>query len=170
MRPGEVDDSNRFQHRQQFNWGNNLAGVWVAIFAIQVALGFSQPYVALYLYQDFGVHDPARLALLTGIVVSCVSFSGAAAGFVWGAIGDRYGRRLMLIRAMAGAAITIIASGLAPNVPTLIATRVAMGLSSGISPAGTAIVAEGTPPARLAWALGITASARAVGQAVGPML
>jgi MFS transporter, DHA1 family, multidrug resistance protein len=139
------------------------------MFAIQLGYGFSLPYVALYLYRDFNVRDPGHLALLTGIVASSVSLSAALVGPIWGLVGDRYGRRPMLLRAIAGAGITIVASGFAPNVASLLATRVAMGISAGVSPAGTALVAEGTPPGQLGWALGVTASARALGQAVGPM-
>jgi len=140
------------------------------MFAIQLGFGFSAPYVALYLYRDFNIRDPGQLALLTGIVAGSVSLTAAVVGPIWGVVGDRYGRRPMLIRAIAGGGIAIVAGGLAPNVATLLATRVSMGLSSGVTPAGTALVAEGTPPSRLGWALGVTASARAIGQAVGPIL
>jgi DHA1 family multidrug resistance protein-like MFS transporter len=155
---------------RQFSWQRNLVGVSIAMFSIQLGFGFSLPYVALYLYRDFNVHDPAQLALLTGVVAGSVSLSASVVGPIWGLVGDRYGRRPMLLRAIAGAGITIVASGLAPNVISLLATRVATGISAGVSPAGTALVAEGTPPNKLGWALGVTASSRAVGQAVGPIL
>ena len=153
----------------QFNWRHNLLGVWIALFAIQFGYGFCAPYVALYLYRDFSVHDPGKLALFTGLVAGSVSLSASLASPIWGVLGDRFGRRPMLLRAISAAGITIVASGLAPSVGTLVASRVAMGLTSGVNPAGTAVVAEGTPPTNLSWALGLTSSARAIGQAVGPM-
>jgi MFS family permease len=140
------------------------------MFTVQVGFGFTVPYVALYLDKEFQIHDPGQLAFLTGVVVGSVGVSAAIVGPLCGMIGDRYGRRSMFIRAMFGVALMIWAGGLVPNVASLVATRVAMGVGSGINPAGMAIVAEGTPTTRLAWALGVTASARALGQALGPIV
>jgi MFS family permease len=140
------------------------------MFTVQVGFGFTVPYVALYLDKEFHIRDPGQLAFLTGVVVGSVGVSAAIVGPLWGMIGDRYGRRSMFIRAMFGVALMIGAGGLAPNLASLVATRIAMGVGSGINPAGMAIVAEGTPTSKLAWALGVTASARALGQALGPIL
>ena len=64
-----------------------------------------------------------------------VGFSlGLAASVIWfGAIGDRYGRRMMLI---AGTALAIPASilcALAPSVSILVLARILGGLAAGMS-------------------------------------
>ncbi|MDD1759631.1 MAG: MFS transporter, partial [Methanothrix sp.] len=64
-----------------------------------------------------------------------VGFSlGLAASVIWfGAIGDRYGRRMMLIAGTALAIPASILSALAPSIEVLVLARILGGLAAGMS-------------------------------------
>jgi MFS family permease len=89
---------------------------------------------------------------------------------IWGVLGDRLGRKPMLIRSMVGGALTV---GLIFFVQTplqLVILRFLQGATSGTVAAATALVAVETPRSRVGWALGVVTSAVALGSAVGPVV
>ena len=132
--------------------------------------GFSTPFIALFLSQDFGVRPAARLAVLTGVLIAGPQFVVFLTSPIMGMIGDRYGRRLIVVTTMGLAGVAIIGTGLAPNVVVLLLLRLMAGLGGGISGPSMALVASGTPRDRLGKAFGILGAARAAGQAIGPLV
>ena len=76
----------------------------------------------------------------------------------------------MLLRAMAGGAITVGLMGFARGPADVVVLRLIQGATSGTVAAATALVASGTPRHRVGWALGILSSSIAVGSAVGPFV
>jgi MFS family permease len=94
----------------------------------------------------------------------------AIASPIWGILGDRFGRKPMLLRSMAGGGITV---GLIFFVQTpiqLVLLRLLQGATSGTVAAATALVAVETPRNRVGWALGVVTSAVALGGAIGPVV
>jgi MFS family permease len=94
----------------------------------------------------------------------------AIASPIWGVLGDRYGRKPMLIRSMLGGAITVGLIFFAQNPAQLVILRLAQGATSGTVAAATALVAAETPRTRVGWALGVVTSAVALGGAIGPVV
>ena len=94
----------------------------------------------------------------------------AIASPVWGVLGDRYGRKPMLIRSMLGGGITVGLIFLAQSPLQLVILRLAQGATSGTVAAATALVAAETPRHRVGWALGVVTSAVALGGAIGPVV
>jgi len=94
----------------------------------------------------------------------------AIASPIWGVLGDRYGRKPMLIRSMLGGAITVGLIFFAQNPVQLVILRLAQGATSGTVAAATALVAAETPRTRVGWALGVVTSAVALGGAIGPVV
>ena len=74
---------------------------------------------------------------------------------LWGSLSDRFGRKNMLLRAYAGATVTITAQAIVQNVWQLLALRALQGMFVGTIPAATALIAGGTPQKRMAYALGL---------------
>jgi MFS family permease len=94
----------------------------------------------------------------------------AVASPIWGVLGDRFGRKPMLLRSMLGGAITVGLIYFAQNPFQLIALRFLQGATSGTVAAATALVAAETPRSRVGWALGVVTSAVALGGAIGPVV
>ena len=94
----------------------------------------------------------------------------AIASPIWGILGDRYGRKPMLIRSMLGGAITVGLIFLVQSPIQLVILRVLQGATSGTVAAATSLVAAETPRSRVGWALGVVTSAVALGGAIGPVV
>ena len=89
---------------------------------------------------------------------------------IWGSVADRYGRKLMVQRAMFGGAVVLTAMGFVQNVWQLAILRAIQGMLTGTVPAATTLVASSTPRERSGYALGLLQTAVWTGASVGPLL
>ena len=73
------------------------------------AVGFSTifPFLPLYV-KDLGSNTGLSLELLAGLVYSGQAFAMMIASPFWGAIADRYGRKLMVERTMFGGSVILL--------------------------------------------------------------
>jgi len=105
------------------------------------------PFLPLYI-QTLGVHGRA-VPVWAGVI----SFSGALPlalmGPVWGTLGDRYGRKPMIIRAMGCGAVTMALLIVAPNVWVLVTLLALSGLLTGVNAPLQALVTTVTPRAEM---------------------
>ena len=152
------------------DWRRNLVALWFAEFTAIFGFSFAFPFLSIFISQDLGVPQGHDLDLWTAAAGSVSGLSMAIASPIWGVLGDRYGRKPMLMRSMLGGAITV---GLIFFVQTpiqLVALRFVQGATSGTVAAATALVAVETPRQRVGWALGVVTSAVALGSAIGPVV
>lgn len=152
------------------NWRRNLAALWFAEFTAIFGFSFAFPFMSIFINKDLGVPSGRELDLWTAVAASASGFAMAIASPIWGVLGDRYGRKPMLLRSMIGGAVTVGLMGLAQNPAQLVVLRLAQGATSGTVAAATALVAAETPRSRVAWALGVVTSAVALGGAIGPVV
>jgi DHA1 family multidrug resistance protein-like MFS transporter len=131
---------------------------------------FAFPFLSIFITQDLGVHSSRELALWTAAGGSVTGLSMAIASPIWGLLGDRWGRKPMLLRSMVGGAITVGLMAFAQTPEQLVVLRFLQGATSGTVAAATALVAVETPRSRVGWSLGVVTSAVALGSAVGPVL
>lgn len=110
-----------------------------------------------------------ELDLWTAAVASISGFAMSVASPIWGVLGDRYGRKPMLIRSMLGGAITVGLTSIVQTPEQMLILRFLQGATSGTVAAATALVAAETPRSRVGWALGVVTSAVALGGAIGPV-
>ena len=111
-----------------------------------------------------------ELDLWTAAAASVSGLSMAVASPIWGVLGDRFGRKPMLLRSMLGGAITVGLIFFAQNPLQLVLLRFLQGATSGTVAAATSLVAAETPRSRVGWALGVVTSAVALGGAIGPVV
>lgn len=151
------------------NWRRNLLGLWVAQFAAFFGFSLFFPFIPLYLTRELGLHDPNRIAFWSGLAASASGFSMAIFGPIWGALADRFGRRQMVLRAMAGSALVMFLMALVQTPAQLVGARFLFGVTTGTMSASTALIAAETPALRVGWALGILSTALGLGRAIGPV-
>jgi MFS family permease len=116
------------------------------------------------------VHPGRDLDLWTAAAGSVSGLSMAIASPIWGVLGDRLGRKPMLVRSMVGGALTVGLIFFVQNPLQLVILRFLQGATSGTVAAATALVAVETPRNRVGWALGVVTSAVALGGATGPVV
>ena len=64
---------------------------------------------------------------------------------IWGAYADRYGRKVMLVRATLGGAVLLVLMWLVQNAEQLVILRTIQGFVTGVVPAASALVAASAP-------------------------
>ncbi len=151
------------------NWKRNL---YTISFAELVAIsGFSiiLPFLPYYL-QELGVTDLSEVAIWSGLVLTSSAVTMALFAPLWGSLADRYGRRLMVQRAMFGGALVMAAMAFVQNVPQLVLLRAIQGSLTGTVAAATTLVASTVPRQRYGYAMGLLQTAVYSGVSVGPIL
>ncbi len=148
------------------NWKRNLWIVWAAEFLAIMGFSSTAP-IYTYFIQYLGVDD-ALIARWSGAVIAISSISMGVLGPVWGALGDRHGRKVMVMRAMFGGAVIIGLQGLSQNVWQFAVLRLIQGALTGTVTAATALVVSNTPREHLGETLGKLQLAVFLGQAIGP--
>ena len=151
------------------HWRRNLVVCMFGSFTTIVAMTLLLPFLPLYVEQ-LGVRDPAAIVRWSGVAYGATFFSAALVAPLWGRLADRYGRKLMLIRASLGMAVAMALIGLAQDVWQLVGLRLLAGLLGGYASGSTVLIATQTPKERSGWALGTLSSAVMAGSLVGPLI
>ncbi len=89
---------------------------------------------------------------------------------IWGTVADRFGKKLMLERALVGAAITLLLMGLAQSAVQLLIFRVIQGSLTGTTSAVNALAASVAPREELGRVLGTMQMSIFAGSTVGPFV
>lgn len=162
VNPENADES--FTH-----WRRNLTVCVFGSFTTIVAMTLMLPFLPLYVEQ-LGVTQHAAIVQWSGVAYGATFFTAALTAPIWGRLADRYGRKLMLIRASLGMAIVMSLMGMAHNVEQLFALRLAVGLLGGYASGSTVLVATQTPKEKCGWALGVLSSGIMAGNLAGPLI
>src|SRR5258708_7268498 len=131
---------------------------------------FAFPFLSIFISHDLHVGGGRDLFLWPAAIASVSGLSMGIASPIWGILGDRYGRKPMLIRSMVGGALTVGLIFFVQDPLQLFVLRFLQGATSGTVAAATALVAAETPRSRVGWALGVVTSAVALGGAIGPVI
>ena len=150
-------------------WQRNLFVVLLAQAVTVMGFSFVFPFVPLYV-QELGVEGPARAALWSGIAGSAMGLSLFVTGPVWGIVGDRYGRKANMLRALFGSAVLTAATAFVPTVEGLVVMRFLTGMVSGVFATSLALVASQTPRERMGFSMGLLQMATFLGNTIGPIV
>lgn len=135
------------------------------------AIGFSMifPFLPLYV-ESLGSSMGISIELMAGLVFSAQGITMMIASPLWGAVADRYGRKLMVLRAMFGGTVILGLMGLVTSGEQLILLRAVQGLVTGTVAANNALVASVVPRHRIGVAMGSLQVGLWAGVALGPLL
>jgi DHA1 family multidrug resistance protein-like MFS transporter len=89
---------------------------------------------------------------------------------IWGMVGDRYGRKKNLVRALFLLGGLVGATGLSTSVYELLAYRFVGGLMGGIPPTAMALIASQAPRNKTAFCMGLLQMALFAGVTLGPLI
>ena len=127
------------------------------------------PFLPLYV-RELGVTESGKVAMVSGLLFAAPFFAATVATPVWGFLGDRHGRKLMVVRASFGLAAATLLMGFATTIPQLFFLRIAQGAVSGFIAAALALMASSAPRERMGYALGTLQTAIPTGTIVGPLI
>jgi len=150
-------------------WKKNLLIVWVCQFLAMIGMSAVVPFLPLFI-RDLGITDYNETTIWSGLVFAGPFFLSFFLAPVWGSMGDKYGRKIMTLRAIMGLAVAQLLVGFSQNVTHLFLIRLLQGALSGFLPAAMALVASNTPEEKTGYALGLLQSSTAAGNIFGPLI
>ena len=148
----------------------NFRAVWLALFTTSMGLMAFLPVLALYVEEEFGIQDPREVAFWASVIYGVGPLSAACMGPIWGAMGDRYGKKRMAVRANVAIAVTTALMPLAPTPGWLVAFRVLQGMFAGYVAPAMALVSGHLPKYMHGRVIAQLQVAMALGSFVGPYL
>jgi MFS family permease len=130
--------------------------------------------LAVSLMQTLVVPLLPRFPQLLGASTSTVTWlvtatlvAGAVCAPMLGRLGDMFGKRRMLVVALALVAVGSALGALAPDVGTLIVARALQGASLGVIPLGISIMRDVLPEGRVGSGVALMSSSLGIGGAIG---
>jgi DHA1 family multidrug resistance protein-like MFS transporter len=145
----------------------NLFVVFISNFVAATGMAGFLPAFPLIL-EKLDVHDHARVALWTGLLTGAAPFAAAIAGPFWGAVGDRIGRKVMVLRALLGLTVFVGLMSFVRDPFVLLLLRLCQGVFSGFIGPSLTLVSVQTPPHRQGFVAAVLQSALVAGGVAGP--
>ncbi|MBB5158094.1 MFS transporter [Saccharopolyspora phatthalungensis] len=137
-------------------------------FAATAGLTIVVPLLPFYLAQ-LGT-PAAEIPWWTGVSLAAPAVTQLISGPVWGLIGDRFGRKPMVVRALAGLGLAIALMALADTPGQFLACRLLQGAFGGVVSATATYTSSAAGPDRRGRALGGLFGATAAGSLLGPLV
>lgn len=150
-------------------WEKTYIRIWVAQFTSILGFAFALPFAPFYI-QELGVTDPAEVKIWVSLFAAATPLGLAIFSPLWGAAADRFGHRLMMLRANFSAVGVLMLMGMVRSVEALIALRLLQGALTGTLTAAQIMVAANAPPERTGRALGSLTAAVFSGAMFGASL
>jgi len=99
------------------SWQRNVWALSLIVFAAFVGFQFFSPFLPLFV-QELGVTDLSEVAVWSGLLMAVTPGLAGLLGPLWGCLADRVGRKLMMVRSLAGFIVTIAAWASSPPSPS----------------------------------------------------
>jgi DHA1 family multidrug resistance protein-like MFS transporter len=151
------------------SWRKTL---YIMVFCqVITSIGFSSifPFLPLYV-KSLGAVTSLGTDVLSGLVFSSQALTMMIASPIWGALADRWGRKLMVERAMFGGAVLLGLMGFVRSAEELVLLRTIQGLITGTIGAANALVAAVVPRERTGYAMGLLQVGLGSGVGLGPVI
>ena len=149
------------------SWERNVWALALVVFIAFVGFQFFSPFLPLYVI-ELGVAEPTRVALWSGLLTAVTPAVSGLLGPLWGRLADRVGRKMMMIRSLAGFVVIVAAMGLVTSVGQLLILRVLQGVIAGFSVFAMALASVSCPKDKVPVAIGRVQGAQLLSVAVGP--
>ncbi|MCL5808985.1 MAG: MFS transporter [Deltaproteobacteria bacterium] len=150
-------------------WQLTLYILFVAQLLSIIGFAFTLPFLPFYI-RELGVADERLVPVWTGILVASASLVMAFFSPLWGWLSDRYGRKIMVERAMFGGAVITFAMGLIGNIWEMLFLRLLSGAATGTISASIAMISTIVPRHKLGYSLGLMQVAVFLGMTLGPWI
>lgn len=150
-------------------WHKAFYTLWLGCFITGMGYSMTMPFISLFI-ADLGHYSQLQVSLYSGLAFAMTFIAQAIVSPYWGNLADRKGRKLMCMRASGVMALTITATGFAPNAIYIIVMRFIQGAFSGYINNATALIAGETPHQKSGWVMSQMMTAGTAGNLVGPLL
>jgi MFS transporter, DHA1 family, staphyloferrin B biosynthesis exporter len=146
----------------------NLVLLWAGQFVNTAGLMMLVPIMPFYI-RGMGISGTAEIQTWAGVAIAAPALALTVATPLWGRLGDRVGRKWMVVRALAGLAAAMVVMAASGDPLVLVLGRLLQGCLGGVVEAAAAFAGAAGPAGRRGASLGKSFSATAAGSLVGPL-
>ena len=150
-------------------WKLTWWSVWTANLITAVGMMSFLPYFPTHL-EALGMADRDEIALWAGFCYGAAPFSAALTSPLWGVLGDRVGRKIMVVRSLLAITVFVGLMYFARTPMQLLVLRVLQGAFSGFAAPSLTLVSVGAPLGEQGRLSGALQTAMAAGTVLGPVL
>ena len=147
----------------------NLVIMWFANFFIAGSMTMVLPFLSLYI-ETFGDFSERYVQNWSGLTFGITFVTAFLFSPVIGRMGDRFGRKRILVFMGIGMGVSIFLLGFAGSVWEIFMLRMFMGLFSGFIPVSQALISTQTPKETAGRVLGTLQTGSITGALLGPMI
>lgn len=143
--------------------------MWFANFFVAGSMTMVIPFISLYI-DSMGNFSDAYVQSWSGWTFAITFVTAFIFSPIWGRIGDKYGRKKLLIFSATGMGLSIFLMGFATSVWQLFLLRLLMGVATGFIPMSQAFISTQTPKHIAGKVLGTLQTGSITGTLMGPLL
>lgn len=147
----------------------NLSIMWFANFFIAGSITMVLPFLSLYI-DTLGVFSEEVVQRWSGLTFGVTFVAAFIFSPLWGRIGDRYGRKPILIISAIGLGFSVFLISFATSIWQLFLLRLFMGVFTGFIPMSQALISTQTPSDIAGKVLGTLQTGGVTGSLVGPLI
>ncbi|KGI55901.1 MFS transporter [Campylobacter sp. MIT 97-5078] len=150
------------------NFKKNLLICWFGVFTTSMGLSQLAPILPFYI-RSLGVSEYGQITFYSGLCFGITALMMTFCSPFWGHLTNRFGSRLMLLRASFGMAFLTLFLAFVQNVEQIIIIRALTGLVSGFTSAAIVYIALISPKEKATYALATLSTASVSGNLIGPL-
>lgn len=143
--------------------------MWFANFFIAGSMTMVIPFISLYI-QSFGDFSNSYVQTWSGWIFAIAFVTAFFFSPIWGRIGDKYGRKNILVMSAVGLGLSVLLMGYVTSVWQLFLLRMFMGVFTGFIPMSQALISIQTPKKVAGSVLGTLQTGSIAGTLMGPLL
>src|SRR5690625_6278794 len=115
--------------------------MWFANFFVAGSMTMVLPFISLYI-QSFGNFSDSYVQSWSGWIFAITFVTAFFFSPIWGRIGDKYGRKKILIMSASGLAVSVLLMGFATTVWQLFLFRFLGGIFTGFIPISQVLISS----------------------------
>src|SRR5262249_40995123 len=146
-----------------------LTFIFFTVLIDTIGFGVVMPVLPKLLMSMTG-QTAAQVTLIAGFLLTTYAVLQFVCGPIMGNLGDRYGRRPVLLGSLAAYSLDYLLMGFAPTVAWLFVGRAIAGVCGAVYSPAWAYVADVSPPEKRAQSFAVLGAAFGVGFILGPAL
>ncbi|QGK70209.1 MFS transporter [Allosaccharopolyspora coralli] len=146
----------------------NLLLLWAGQFVNTAGLMMLVPIMPFYL-EDMGTRGTTETQTWAGVAIAAPALALTVATPLWGRLGDRVGRKWMVVRALFGLVAAMVVMAAATTPVLLVVGRLLQGSLGGVVEAAAAFAGSAGADKKRGSSLGKSFSATAAGALAGPI-
>ncbi|WP_440897801.1 MFS transporter [Amphibacillus sp. Q70] len=143
--------------------------MWVANFFISGSLTMVQPFLSLYI-ATLGNYSDSQIQTWSGLIFSITFVTAFLFSPFWGKIGDRMGRKTILVIFGFGLALSLFLMGYVTSIFQLFILRMFMGVFTGFVSMSQALITTQTSKRVAGQVLGTLQTGSITGTLMGPLI